>query len=318
MRAASLLAAVVAALLLAPAAHAEDVSPPVISFTPPAPGTSPKAALVIRAKITDESRFFPQVFYRYGSGPYEKALDLKKTAIKDLFVASIPYKSDMVEFYLEAYDVYGNGPARAGDPDSPFKVTLGEPAPPPPPPAAVVTNPPAPTSAPPTTSAPAPSTGGSSISGGQSQRPGSSASSGSSGGGGRVWTWVTGGLGLGLLTGGLLAGLEVKTADDAFQKALAGSKSPSGQTTVTNTAALAAQSDANQSLGTKATFLTVAGAVLVASSVAIYFIEAPSGGSKAGSGGAYYGEAPAASGSGLTVAAAPIEGGAAALIAGRF
>jgi hypothetical protein len=124
-------------------------------------------------------------------------------------------------------------------------------------------------------------------------------------------------------------GLEVKTADDAYKQALAGTTGPTGQTTVANTAALQAQLDANKSLGTKATIFTIAGGVFIAGAVGLFFLEAPAdngysnGPGKPGKakdqGDAIYGQAPAdAVDHGITIGAAPVEGGAAAVIAGRF
>src|SRR5205814_689538 len=94
-------------------------------------------------------------FYRYGAGAFEKPLDMKAVkGQKDMWVANIPVKGDLVEYYIEAYDQYGNGPGRAGDPDKPFRVdTTGEggavaAAPPPPAPAPKKAEPPPPAPAP--------------------------------------------------------------------------------------------------------------------------------------------------------------------------
>ncbi|MBS2023519.1 MAG: hypothetical protein JST92_14025 [Deltaproteobacteria bacterium] len=304
------------------------MTPPVITHTPPAPGSLPKGkAVTITAKFTDESKFYPQIFFRYGPGPYEKPIDMKKSKTgKDMYEVTIPYKTDTVDYYLEAYDDFGNGPARAGDPDKPFALKLGEEAPPPPPAVTQSTN--------------KPSTGS-----GTTARPsGGSCPSCSSGGGGRIWTWVAGGVGLGMLTGGLLAGLAVKSEDDALKTQIAGTTGPGGQTTVSNTQAIAQHSDANKSLGTKATILTIGGAVLLAGGVALYFVEggsddagpAPSksGGSKPAKGNdkkkdadydgpGFTGSndlppppAPTASITGFGVG--PIEGGAMLGLSGRF
>jgi hypothetical protein len=126
-----LLAAAFASISISAAARAEDTAAPVISYT--APSTAPKAPFTVTAKITDESKFFPQVFFRRGAGPYDKPLDMKKKAgAKDMYEATIPYKGDKLEFYIEAYDEFGNGPARSGDPDAPIKVSLADATPPPP------------------------------------------------------------------------------------------------------------------------------------------------------------------------------------------
>ncbi len=324
--------ATVASLCFAPAARADDTAAPVIVYTPPPSGSLPKAAFTVTAKITDESKFFPQVFFRQGSGKFEKALDMKKTKSgKDTYEATIPYKGDQLEFYIEAYDEFGNGPARAGDPEGPFKLTLGETAPPPPP--QVVTKP---------TSG---NNGGSTgpVAPGPSTKPGNGGAVASSSSG-RTWTWVVGGVGLGLLTGGLVAGLAVKSADDAYKQALAGSGSSGGSSQVTNPSALQAQYDANASLGTKATILTISGAVLLAGGVALFFVEPMLNGDSASDSGAknkssttkpgkpkhsdddsgFSGEndtvpaAPLPAVSNLSVGAAPVQGGAAFALAGHF
>jgi hypothetical protein len=108
----------------------------------------------------------------------------------------------VVEYYIEAYDEFGNGPARAGDPDRPFRVDFG-------PLQAAQEQPTLPLPALPRT--------------------------GTAPGGGRLWTWLVGGTGLGLLTGGLVA----------------------------------------NPLGARATALDIVGATLIAGGVALYFIEAP-------------------------------------------
>src|SRR5205823_2384176 len=221
------------------------------------------------ARITDESKIFPQLFYRFAAGAqYEKPIDMKPVkGQRNQWGANLPPPPGTVlEYYLEAYDEFGNGPARAGDPDKPFVVDFG--------PTEVAQDQqrvPAPV-VPPRPS-PRPS----------AQGPG----------GGRLWTWVVGGTGLGLLAGGLVAGLAVKTADDAYKARLA---DPSN-----NPATLQQQYDANHSLGTKATILTIAGATLLAGGVALYFIEAPKGG-----GGGLAGDEQRG---GVGIAVAPAGGG---------
>lgn len=307
MRVAPLLvAAASAALLLSPAARADDVTPPVITHKAPAAGSLPKGKpFTVTAKIIDESKFFPQIFFRYGPGAYEKPVDMRKAAgAKDMWEADVPYKGDTVDYYIEAYDEFGNGPARSGDPDAPFRVKLGAEAPPPPPPVAKA--------------APAPSQAPASSASSSSLRPAPMGATASAGGSkGRTWTWVTGGVGLGLLTGGLLAGLAVKSADDAIALAVKGNPSPGGGSTVGNLAALREQADANKSLGTKATILTIAGGALLATGVALYFVEGGSSGSKGDDGSGFIGakdSAPAP----VMFGAAPVEGGAAVAVAGRF
>ncbi len=266
-----------ALLLAAWSAGAEDTAAPVIDHKPVTRTEKGAKWVQIFAKITDESKFFPQVFFRYASGEYQKPIDMKKVqGQKDGWGANVPIKGEVVEYYLEAYDEYGNGPGRSGSPEKPWRVdttdelAVAQPAPPPP----VKEPPPEPRRAPP-------------------------ASAGL--GGGRMWTWIAGGAGVGLLVGGLWAGRAVKTADDAYQQRL---KDPTN-----SPSSLQAQYDANRSLGTAATVLTISGLVLMAGSVALWFFEVPPD------------SAPAkkrdTGGSGI-IGAASVERGGAVVVAGRF
>jgi hypothetical protein len=260
--------AALCALLLSSSARAEDTAAPVVEHTPIKFTERGAKFVQVFAKITDESKIFPQVFFRYGPGEYQKPLDLKVVkGMKDQWGANIPVKGDLCEYYIEAYDELGNGPGRAGDPDKPFRVdTSGQgglliaeapkPAPAPAPKAAALPPPPPPRAIP----APAPP---------PPLRQTAQASSG------RTWTWIVGGVGLGALAGGLIAGNEMKSADKVYTNSLVADPGASYSS-------LKAQYDANKSLGQKATVLTIAGGVLLAAGVALFFIE---GGSKGGSGG---------------------------------
>src|SRR6266481_1491510 len=77
MRASSSAAAAAVLLLCGAAARGDDTNPPVIAHTPVARGEKGKQTPVF-ARITDESKIFPQVFFRFGpSSGYEKPIDLK-------------------------------------------------------------------------------------------------------------------------------------------------------------------------------------------------------------------------------------------------
>ena len=117
------LALVGAVLCCAQAGRAAgDSSAPVITHTPVA--RAPAGPVKIGAKITDESKIFPQVFFRYSGGAFEPPVDLKKVkGSKDQYEATVMGKAGL-EYYVECYDEYGNGPARAGSPEQPFKVEL--------------------------------------------------------------------------------------------------------------------------------------------------------------------------------------------------
>jgi hypothetical protein len=201
---AMIVGAAAAVLVFCAAARADDSAPPIISHAPVTRGDRGKQTAVF-AKITDESKIFPQVFFRFGpASPYEKPIDMKQVkGQKNQWGANLPAPpGNVLEYYIEAYDEFGNGPARAGDPDRPFRIELG-------PAQNAQEQPTLPLPALPRT--------------------------GAGGGGGRLWTWLVGGTGLGLLTGGLVA----------------------------------------NPLGARATALDIAGATLIAGGVALYFIEAP-------------------------------------------
>ena len=238
MRASHSAAAVL--LLFGAAARAEDdTSPPVIAHTPVTRGERGKPTL-LTAKITDESKIFPQVFFRSApSGPYEKPLDMRPVkGQKGQWTATLPpASSNVLEYYIEAYDEFGNGPARAGDPEKPFRIDFASVQ-------IVQTRPASPVSS-------------------EASAPGA--------GRGRLWTWLVGGTGLGLLAGGIVA-------------------NPLGSP--------------------RATALDIAGATLLAGSVVLYFLEAPREGSGT--------SAPRGSRGQPGMAVAPICGGGAVYVAGRF
>jgi hypothetical protein len=112
----------VAIALASTAAQAGDSNPPVITHQAPKPALPIK----ITAHITDDSRIFPQVFFRFGTaGNYEPPLDLKKVrGQKDEYEATLPGKAGQVDYYIECYDEFGNGPARAGAPEAPLHIVL--------------------------------------------------------------------------------------------------------------------------------------------------------------------------------------------------
>ena len=225
-------------LLCGAAARADDTSPPVISHSPVSRGEKGKQTPVF-ARITDESKIFPQIFYRFGVGSaYEKPIDMKPVrGQRNQWGGNLPPPpGNVIEYYIEAYDEFGNGPARAGDPDRPFRIDFG------PPQTAQEATLPLPTAA---------------------------AGPAAARGGGRVWTWLVGGTGLGLLTGGIVA-------------------HPLGSP--------------------RATALDIAGGTLIAASIALYFIEAPK--DSRGPGGARRAD--------LEMGAAPLPGGGALALVGRF
>ena len=265
-----LLLASLLALALSTPARADDTAAPVIEHTSVRFTERGAKFVQVFARITDDSKFFPQVFFRYGPGEFQKPLDMKAVkGLKNQWGANIPVKGDLCEYYIEAYDELGNGPGRSGDPDKPYRVdTSGQggvavaeapapapvpkAAPPPPAPVAQKWEP---------KPAPAP-------------RPVAQS-------GGRTFTWIVGGIGLGALAGGLIAGNEMKTADKVYTEQLV--TSPGA-----NYSALKAQYDANKSLGQKATILTIAGGALLATSIVLFFIEGPSSKGSGGDGALHF------------------------------
>lgn len=194
-------------LLGGAAARADDTSPPVISHAPVSRGEKGKQTPLF-AKVTDESKIFPQVFFRFGpASAYERPMDMKPLKRqRNQWGANLPPPpGNVIEYYIEAYDEFGNGPARAGDPDRPFRIDFG--------PVETVQAPPLPSAAA-VAAAPA------------AVQPSR----------GRQWTWLVGGLGVGLLTGGIVA-------------------NPLGSP--------------------RATALDIAGGTLIAASAVLYFVEAP-------------------------------------------
>ena len=304
--------------LVATSARAEDTQPPEITHSP-ITALAKGQPVKVTAKITDQSKFFPQVFYKWdGAAAYEKPIDMKTMKgkkNKNMFEATVPAKGTATfEYYIEAYDEFGNGPARSGTPEAPHKIEA--------PAAVAAADPPAEektADAPPETpkteekvaeappeppaetkatkkkmaaTEPAPEmepSGSPSASGGQRTRLG---------------TWVVGGTGVGMLVGGALTGLAFKKADDAYSARVKDSTN--------NPATLQQQYDATKSVGTMSTVLLVSGVALVGGGVALYFLENPD----KGSGKRAEGE-PAKDGR-LQFAAAPVQGGAAAVVAGRF
>jgi hypothetical protein len=102
----------------------------------------------------------------------------------------------------------------------------------------------------------------------------------------------------------VLSGLAFKKADDAYSTHL--------KDTTTSPASLQAQYDANKSLGTTSTLLTVSGLVLVGGGVALYFFEPQLFGARHAENDAKGEEKR------VQFAASPVQGGAAAVIAGSF
>jgi hypothetical protein len=155
MRRARIIASAGSVLLavgIAQPALAADTRPPVIRHVPITKVVRGET-LIITSHFQDESEIFgPTVWYRpVGTKTYLSAEMIRKT--EDIWGAAIPVTGD-IEYWIEVYDEFGNGPSRAGSPDHPFVVKMVEPAPiykapaaaaaPPPEPAEETPPPPAP------------------------------------------------------------------------------------------------------------------------------------------------------------------------------
>lgn len=107
-----------------------DTVPPVIGHTPVAHAPR-KSELIIRARITDESDVFaPSVSYRL-AGQSERWRSVAMKSVEgeeDTYTAAIP-GSDVtgdLEYFIEAFDALGNGPATVGRADAPLRVLATE------------------------------------------------------------------------------------------------------------------------------------------------------------------------------------------------
>lgn len=118
-----ILIAVVAAML-AGTALAKDRKPPKLRHDPISKAQKGQA-IEVQVSITDRSGVFdPTLYYRTtGSTDYLRATLVKST---EKYVATIPAAAANgdVEYFVEAYDELGNGPARVGSPDKPLVIKL--------------------------------------------------------------------------------------------------------------------------------------------------------------------------------------------------
>jgi hypothetical protein len=123
-----------------PAKAADDVDPPAILHEEAKTGRLGRD-LVVRATITDESGVFdPVLLYRVGADGEFLRLPMQPVEGEtDVYEAVVPgdVVSADVQYFIEAFDNNGNGPARFGDEALPIKVSVlktAEPLPDPEPP----------------------------------------------------------------------------------------------------------------------------------------------------------------------------------------
>jgi hypothetical protein len=118
---------------------APDTSAPVIEHAPLVrhDGAGP---VVVTARIVDASVIFQPTLLvrRVGGGAFVRVPLVKVDG--DIFAADVPpaLLAGDVEYFLEAFDEEGNGPAQVGDEAVPLTLKRDLPAPPPPPPPPVV------------------------------------------------------------------------------------------------------------------------------------------------------------------------------------
>lgn len=80
-----------------------------------------------RVEINDESAIFaPSLYYRYVGEIEYRSLEMKETA--RAYVARIEggEVTGDLEYFLEAFDEHGNGPARDGSPKFPIRIAVGK------------------------------------------------------------------------------------------------------------------------------------------------------------------------------------------------
>ena len=102
------------------AASAEDTKPPTIKHVPPVKLVKGEP-LVISADFDDEHEVWAPTLYHRVAGTKAYATVSMEPKKGSTFAATITPAGDL-EYWLEAYDEFGNGPARRGSSDKPVKV----------------------------------------------------------------------------------------------------------------------------------------------------------------------------------------------------
>jgi hypothetical protein len=135
------IAAIAAACAVASTSLAQDLTPK-IDHQPAV--RSPQGSVEIHARITSVSGkpiYQPVVMVRVPGITGFSRIPMNPVAdSKDLFGAEVPasISNGDFDYYIEAFDEDGNGPARSGSPEKPIHVAVAQPsagtAPPPPPP----------------------------------------------------------------------------------------------------------------------------------------------------------------------------------------
>lgn len=106
-------------------AQGEDLEPPVIQHQPQEQAVQ-GAPLVLRAVIIDASGVFQPAVYVRSVGRHENYLSIAmvQEGAPSHYQATIPASrvEGTLEYFIEAFDEHGNGPARVGRPDAPIRL----------------------------------------------------------------------------------------------------------------------------------------------------------------------------------------------------
>jgi hypothetical protein len=117
--------AVVATTFVAVSARADDTKPPQISEV----RASLKGGQVqVEARITDETGVLSAICHHRGAGGRVEDSPMVKNDYDDVFRASFPGGPD-TEYWIEASDLLGNGPATYGSSAKAFAVGSAAPGP---------------------------------------------------------------------------------------------------------------------------------------------------------------------------------------------
>jgi hypothetical protein len=109
---------------VASSARAEDRLPPQIVHEP-CEFYKKGQAFEIQARFLDESKLFdPKVIYRGRNETFWKNVPFVKQATSEDFSATIKARdlTGTLEYFIEVFDEWGNGPARYGGPEAPVLV----------------------------------------------------------------------------------------------------------------------------------------------------------------------------------------------------
>ena len=118
-------------------AIADDLEAPIIEHQPIREAPLYEA-IHFRVQINDDSMIFaPSVYYRYAGQLEYRIIEMEETARAYVAKISGSEVTGDIEYFLEAFDEHGNGPARSASPKQPIRIAVGKITPSIPPPVAV-------------------------------------------------------------------------------------------------------------------------------------------------------------------------------------